>query len=64
MTENLEQGVIHKVDEVRPSAGVEVIQADDLVTAGKKFFTKVRTEKAGAAGNQYAFAETVILHSK
>jgi hypothetical protein len=52
----LEARMADQVLDVALGAGEEVIDADDVVPLGNEAVTQVRTEEAGASGDQDALA--------
>jgi hypothetical protein len=45
--------VSHEVTDIILAPGKEVVEAQDLMSLDKKPFAEMRTEKAGAAGDEY-----------
>ncbi len=51
----LEAGVAQQVRDVALAAGEEIVDTEHIVAAADQAIAQVRTEKAGAAGDQDAF---------
>jgi hypothetical protein len=47
-----EAGIPQEVADVVLAAGEEVVETQDILPLGQKFFAEVRPEKAGAAGDE------------
>jgi hypothetical protein len=43
--------VSEQVTDILPRAGIEIVDAEDLVSFVEKSFAEVRTDEAGAAGD-------------
>ena len=55
MAQQLEMRVVEQMHDVLFGPGEIVVQADDVATLGEQAFAQVRTEKAGAAGDENTF---------
>ena len=55
MPHHLEVRILDQMRDVRPPAGIEIIDTEDVVTIVDQTFAKVRTKEACAARNHVAF---------
>jgi hypothetical protein len=59
----LEVRVVQQVLDVGARAGVEVVDADDVVALGHQPFAQVAAQEAGAAGDEDLAASVVLAHA-
>ena len=50
----LELVEVEKVSDVLLAAGKKIVEANNFMTFGQQSFAQVRTDKPGAAGNEYS----------
>ena len=60
MPDQLEIGVVQQMGDIPPSTGKKIVQADDLPASSQQAFTQMRTDKTGAAGDEYPF---FVIHA-
>ena len=57
MAYHLEAGITHEVIQIRSAAGKEIVDTKHVVTVVQEALAQMRTDKSGAASDQYLFAQ-------